>query len=807
MSQYQLSSSLRYSPESNQKIAIYLDCPPYILELSSALVYTLIDMQKLSNSFSEEELKNALNFLISEEETDHLIKKLIDLDVIILYSEPVSKAEASAQPTLFSQQQHSTQGLLLVSIQGTRFEHFLQGLRDSIIAVQRKILLPVLCTYILFVLQFFFSPNSPWHNLFSDSQSVAVTYRLTISLLFVNLLSATASLLSTYALGGNSNGLRLRFLWGFIPRFSWSLNSKIIKQNSSQQNYLFYVAQPLIVRIYLMIAIVFAFYLRLPNVQIGYFELYPSLITIFYASLGSLIILLLPFRDSPGKRILAEIELMPKNYLRLSFQRTKKLVETFIVGNLDKSLLKRELILSYAFILTLLGLIVLKISLLTSILIPSLLNDLPSAFGPQYRVFLNIVLLILVFDFVNKKFLTKLWRQSELKSKEQIVHWLYAKGKQWPKKTYLLFACILFFPYPSTAVGTFELTSNQSVQIRASHPSSVVYIPSIKSESKLIKKGTKVLQLSSKMLEADIEATQQAIHAFQKQISEVKIERNILTKGSNLLRQDLSKINISKIQSESEKLASAISDHELKLEIVKDSYETAFALYQNGAMSRTQLKVIELDLRDLESEINLMIYELKINSQELIAAQTQDQIDSQVSLEEQLMSLDSRLKFLELDLGLERSKLEKLTIEQQQLSVLMPFDGFIKTDTRGLQYSSFLKGEEIVQLVQAPMNLLEAKMPEYMRSSLQINQSATSRFYSSPFTTFTAKIVSINPSTINDVGISYVSVILESDDVPNKMSLGSNGTIKIFNGITCLLVSILKPIFRFVLVDIWSWLP
>ena len=308
-------------------------------------------------------------------------------------------------------------------------------------------------------------------------------------------------------------------------------------------------------------------------------------------------------------------------------------------------------------------------------------------------------------------------------------------------------------------------------------------------------------------MEADKEATQQAIHAFQKQISEVKIERDILTKGSNLLRQDLSKINISKIQSESKKLVRAIADHELKLEIVKDSYETALTLYQDGAMSRTQLKTIELDLRDLESQLNLMIYESRINAQELIAAQTQDQIDSQVSIEEQLMSLDSRLKFLELDLSLERSKLEKLAIEQLKLSVVMPFDGFIKTDTRGLQYSSYLKGEEIVQLVQVPMNLLEAKLPEYMRSSLQINQPATSRFYSSPFTTFTAKVISINPSTINDVGISYVNVILESDDVPNKMSLGSNGTVKIFNGITCLLVSILQPIFRFALVDIWSWLP
>ncbi len=807
MSQYQLSSSLRYSPESNQKITIYLDCPPYTLELSSILVYTLKDIQKLSDSFSEEELKNTLISVLSEVETDNLIKKFIELDVIIPYSESASEIRASSQSALVSQQQHSNPGLLLFSIQGSRFENFLQGFTASIIAVQRKILLPVLSTYILLVFQFFFSPNSPWRDLFLDSQSVAVTYRLTISLLFVNFLGVTASLLSTYALGGNSNGLRLRFLWGFIPRFSWSLNSKLIKENSSQQNYLLYVAQPLIVRIYLMIAIIFAFYLRLPNIQMGYFELYPSLITIFYASFGSLIILLLPFRDSPGKRILAEIELMPKNYLRLSFQRTKKLFESLIVGNLDKSLFQRDLVLSYGFIFTLFGLVALKISLLASILIPSLLNDLPNAFGPQYRAFFNIVLLILVFNFVNKKFFAKLWRQSELKSKDQIVQWLYVKGKQWPKKTYLLLACILFFPYPSTAVGTFELSSNQSVQIRASHPSSVVYIATSTPESKLIKKGTKILQLSSQILEADIEATQQAIHAFQKQISEVKIERGILTKGSNLLRQDLSKINISKIQSESEKLVRAIADHELKLEIVKDSYKTALALYQDGAMSRTQLKTIELDLRDLESQLNLIIYESKINAQELIAAQTQDQIDSQVSIEEQLMSLDSRLKFLELDLSLERSKLEKLALEQQQLSVLMPFDGFIKTDTRGLQYSSYLKGEEIVQLVQVPMNLLEAKLPEYMRSSLQINQSATSRFYSSPFTTFTAKIVSINPSAINDNGISYASVILESDDVPNKMSLGSNGTIKIFNGITCLLASILKPVFRFVLVDIWSWLP
>ena len=157
MSQYQLSSSLKCSPESNQKITIYLDCPPYTLELSSILVYTLKDIQKLSDSFSEEELKNALISVLSEVETDHLIKKLIQLDVIIPYSESASEIRASSQSTLVSQQQHSNPGLLLFSIQGSRFEQFLQGLTASIIAVQRKILLPVLSTYILLLFQFFFT--------------------------------------------------------------------------------------------------------------------------------------------------------------------------------------------------------------------------------------------------------------------------------------------------------------------------------------------------------------------------------------------------------------------------------------------------------------------------------------------------------------------------------------------------------------------------------------------------------------------------------------------------------------------------
>ena len=176
-------------------------------------------------------------------------------------------------------------------------------------------------------------------------------------------------------------------------------------------------------------------------------------------------------------------------------------------------------------------------------------------------------------------------------------------------------------------------------------------------------------------------------------------------------------------------------------------------------------------------------------------------------VKEELLSLKNRLKYLELDLNLEKSKLQKLLKKQGDLSVEMPFDGVINTDTRSLLNSSYLKGESVLELVQTPLILLEAKLPEYMRSSLKINQAATARFYSSPFNSFSAKAIAINPSTINESGIPYVGVTLESPDIPNKMSLGSNGTIKVFNGITCLFISILRPILRFIFVDIWSWLP
>jgi putative peptide zinc metalloprotease protein len=143
----------------------------------------------------------------------------------------------------------------------------------------------------------------------------------------------------------------------------------------------------------------------------------------------------------------------------------------------------------------------------------------------------------------------------------------------------------------------------------------------------------------------------------------------------------------------------------------------------------------------------------------------------------------------------------------ETLDVYAPFDCVIDSDTSVLNGKSVAYQDVLLSIRSVPSALVIVSVPENERAYLSVGDSTEIRLYSKIEKVLYGRVQKISPVTTesNDQDIVQVYIKL-ADDLPANF-IGAVGVAKIRTGWTCLLWTSLKPIARFIHVDIWSYLP
>ncbi len=813
---YCLNPKLIVSELADSCVAVYAPPDPTPYRLTNKLWLSLQLWEKETKSVDQ--WKEHLFYPGSTDGLDHDLQGLLDKNILIpahisddqLPVEP--SARESSEESADRQFPQAGQGdddigesvsINLIKI-NPLWPDWLRYFFLSILRLQIKLLLPVLLIIFGYLLFLVFAPASSSLNFYSSISEIDnnfdVLIAVLIGLLSVNLVSTFTTWLAQSVTRTGDGRIVLRFLFGFIPRLGvnpYSGPALRQRQWTAESSHAFLcIAQPLLVRLTLSaILIVLLASGRLHGGLAGS-QLYSLANVVLQISLISFLILALPFRMSPGYRLMILLTDLPPSTLGRSVSHlylVLTLLSNWIKNRDQESEVALKATLSskrdvglVLFALVFFGLVVAKLIIIVYFVIPRLASGLPAILGGASEYIFAIILFALLWRFLRITIvpkLTPLKSKTLIRSRRQIEDaqdYLDSSQSLSPPNRYftrlkknrvllLLAGAILVVPIDRTITGSVVVSSERDLTVRAPDDVSLVAVFQKGPSSEIIGVGTPLAELQSAQLERDL---------FQ--ISSDLVD---LKKSLDGLEENLK------------------ANQKVLLEVKKslDSYKKAGKIIKDQLIEIQQLSVIGAVSKQAAQELLLQSYEL----QEEERLKIQKQMELEADLQETGIKIKAAEQSLAQSLEWQRSLLSK----KKDLMIVMPFDGLITSTTSGLMGSFFAKGDTLLELREGSLQVVNVLVPDHDRALIQVNQEAAVRLYANPNQSLTACVQSIRPSSelIDEKVYFQVSLRLEEPLSPNLLQ--SSGAARIKSGSSNLFLLMLSSIGRFVRVDIWSWMP
>ena len=813
---YCLNSKLIVSELADSCVAVYAPPDPTPYRLTNKLWLSLQAWEKETKS--GDQWKEYLFYPGSTDGLDHDLQGLLDKNILIpaLISDdqlPVEpSARESSEESADRQFPQAGQGdddigesasINLIKI-NPLWPDWLRYFFLSILRLQIKLLLPVLLIIFGYLLFLVFAPASSSLNFYSSISEIDnnfdVLIAVLIGLLSVNLVSTFTTWLAQSLTRKGDGRIVLRFLFGFIPRLGvnpYSGPALRQRQWTAESSHAFLcIAQPLLARLTLSaILIVLLASGRLHGGLAGS-QLYSLANVVLQISLISFLILALPFRMSPGYRLMILLTDLPPSTLGRSVSHlylVLTLLSNWIKNRDQESEVALKATLSskrdvglVLFALVFFGLVVAKLIIIVYFVIPRLASGLPAILGGASEYIFAIILLALLWRFLRITIvpkLTTLKSKTLIRSRRQIEDaqdYLDSSQSLSPPNRYfirfkknrvllLLAGAILVVPIDRTITGSVVVSSERDLTVRAPDDVSLVAVFQKGPSSEIIGVGTPLAELQSAQLERDL---------FQ--ISSDLVD---LKKSLDGLEEDLK------------------ANQKVLLEVKKslDSYKEVGKIIKDQLIEIQQLSEIGAVSKQAAQELLLQSYEL----QEEERLKIQKQMELEADLQETGIKIKAAEQSLAQSLEWQRSLLSK----KKDLMIVMPFDGLITSTTSGLMGSFFAKGDTLLELREGSLQVVNVLVPDHDRALIQVNQEAAVRLYANPNQSLTARVQSIRPSSelIDEKVYFQLSLRLEEPLSPNLLQ--SSGAARIKSGSSNLFLLMLSSIGRFVRVDMWSWMP
>ena len=813
---YCLNPKLIVSELADSCVAVYAPPDPTPYRLTNKLWLSLQLWEKETKSVDQ--WKEHLFYPGSTDGLDHDLQGLLDKNILIpahisddqLPVEP--SARESSEESADRQFPQAGQGdddigesvsINLIKI-NPLWPDWLRYFFLSILRLQIKLLLPVLLIIFGYLLFLVFAPASSSLNFYSSISEIDnnfdVLIAVLIGLLSVNLVSTFTTWLAQSVTRTGDGRIVLRFLFGFIPRLGvnpYSGPALRQRQWTAESSHAFLcIAQPLLVRLTLSaILIVLLASGRLHGGLAGS-QLYSLANVVLQISLISFLILALPFRMSPGYRLMILLTDLPPSTLGRSVSHlylVLTLLSNWIKNRDQESEVALKATLSskrdvglVLFALVFFSLVVAKLIIIVYFVIPRLASGLPAILGGASEYIFAIILFALLWRFLRITIvpkLTPLKSKTLIRSRRQIEDaqdYLDSSQSLSPPNRYftrlkknrvllLLAGAILVVPIDRTITGSVVVSSERDLTVRAPDDVSLVAVFQKGPSSEIIGVGTPLAELQSAQLERDL---------FQ--ISSDLVD---LKKSLDGLEENLK------------------ANQKVLLEVKKslDSYKKAGKIIKDQLIEIQQLSVIGAVSKQAAQELLLQSYEL----QEEERLKIQKQMELEADLQETGIKIKAAEQSLAQSLEWQRSLLSK----KKDLMIVMPFDGLITSTTSGLMGSFFAKGDTLLELREGSLQVVNVLVPDHDRALIQVNQEATVRLYANPNQSLTSRVQSIRPSSelIDEKVYFQVSLRLEEPLSPNLLQ--SSGAARIKSGSSNLFLLMLSSIGRFVRVDMWSWMP
>jgi putative peptide zinc metalloprotease protein len=391
------------------------------------------------------------------------------------------------------------------------------------------------------------------------------------------------------------------------------------------------------------------------------------------------------------------------------------------------------------------------------------------------------------------------------------------------------FGIILSLPYQFHVGGKAEVLAVERQKIQAQVSGRISEIYPLSTKSGVIPRGKVIAQLESPELVAKLSKVKEEIITQQanKRAETAKLYRLINTPQSEDVAVAKSEVEIAKGQLR----VAEIQLITFKTRAAYSSSEAArfMELHQQGAIS---LQLVEDSRRQAEIDagnVNSQLGVIEGKRLEVVAAEARlnsvligpPPEDIQAA-REQVAAVEGSIQVLD-------KEKRYLNDQIKRTGLTMPFDGFLTTSDLETKVGSYLQQGDTfaeAELARGDRMLVRVQVPEIMVDQLTNHSAVEVKLLAYPNQPFSGKVSAIQPSakpmkTVerqaersgdtltereNNSG-RVVEVLVDVEDPYNRLKPGMTGYAKIDGERMPVSIVFTRAIWRFITVEVWSWLP
>jgi multidrug resistance efflux pump len=693
------------------------------------------------------------------------------------------------------------------------------------------ILWPILAgLFFLSVYLFYFSPTAIGPTITHGSNALFGIARVLTLFLGVNFIGTIFPIIASIALGINDSKLYFQWSLGFHPGFSKDYTFKEYRERATPEERAFLIGQSLLARMYLATISIFllVLYLRIPSASQGWVT--SILLAIVQISLIDIFFDLIPIGNTTATKLLALRGVIPKGLLLLTVQRMKVNIDHLRHGRLHKLRHFWSFVYLVLFALT----IGLKLAMLFLLIVPSLSTEVPLILGywTPNIVRITLVFLILRYFFIrlSARFAPGIPSSPPLGDRQPFpvderhpsrlplgpsspspspkgTVARFARLLRSKRVLLLLLLLVLFLPFPATISASTVVTESKGLDIRASEGAIITQLNAEGPSEKKISKGLALMTLSSPELQASYDSTKQEIYILDAQIRAARIQLRSLESGSAVLATKSRDDELAIALADAKRYAAEVVSINDQLELIQQTILSYTRLVESGAVSELQLRTWLTTREQLVGQLASAQGSLNSARAMINKAKRNKYVDQGIRLEEDLAAAKETLEGATRKRSQSIIELGSLNERLAKFKIVMPFDGVVSSTTSGLLNRRVAAGETLLTVKALPLTNLVALVPDYDRMKIDLDMECLVRFYSDPHRELTGRIASISSATVTKVNLKFIEVNIKINEELPTNYIGTMGYAKIVYGQTFLLNNLLEPIFRFLNLDLWSYLP
>ena len=169
---------------------------------------------------------------------------------------------------------------------------------------------------------------------------------------------------------------------------------------------------------------------------------------------------------------------------------------------------------------------------------------------------------------------------------------------------------------------------------------------------------------------------------------------------------------------------------------------------------------------------------------------------------------NEQLQALEAEIASEQARLDLAQKSVEYAQVKSPIGGRVLSGTLRFALGEFLKrGDKLATVEDSSKLLVEVKVPETDVGEISVGDKAVAKAWSFPDRGYAGVVTEIAPSAEASQYGRVVRVVMSIDETDGKLLPQMTGYAKVEAERMPLIVAFTRPVVRFFLVELWSWLP